>query len=95
MAGKRPFTESTFYAELAPLCDRHGLELVHRGNHHYQIKGGVVLVNYYPGSAKKSCYLAGSGAGRQRLDSRRRPSRGARHADGAAPRLSPGREAQG
>jgi len=39
---------------------KHGLEVVERGAGHFQIKGGKLLVNYYPDSRKRSAYVAGT-----------------------------------
>ena len=37
-----------------------GLEVVDRGQGHFQIKGGPLLVNYYPLAKRKSAYVAGT-----------------------------------
>lgn len=44
---------------LAKAAASHGLEVIDRGNGHYQIIGGALLVNYYPDSKRKSAYIAG------------------------------------
>lgn len=42
---------------LKQLCHDNDLELVHHGMGHYQIKGGAVLVNYYPYSKGCTMYI--------------------------------------
>lgn len=37
-----------------------GLRVVDRGQGHYQIVGGPLLVNYYPLAKKRSAYIAGT-----------------------------------
>lgn len=44
---------------LKRMADKHGLTVVHRGNGHFQIIGGTLLVNYYPESKKRGAYIQG------------------------------------
>ena len=45
--------------ELLKAVEQEGLSVVERGAGHFQIRGGVLLVNYYPGSKKRSAYIEG------------------------------------
>ena len=45
---------------LADAAAARGLKVVDRGNGHFQIAGGPLLVNYYPLSKKHSAYVAGT-----------------------------------
>ena len=45
--------------ELVRAADKHGLVVQERAAGHFQILGGVVLVNYYPESRRRSAYIAG------------------------------------
>ena len=45
---------------LESAAERRGLKVVDRGNGHFQITGGPLLVNYYPLSKKHSAYVAGT-----------------------------------
>ncbi len=46
-------------AKLKRLCAQNAVELIDKGNGHYQIKGPL-LVNYYPLSKTRSAYIAGT-----------------------------------
>ena len=45
---------------LAEAAEARGLKVVDRGQGHFQITGGPLLVNYYPLSKRHSAYVAGT-----------------------------------
>jgi 5-methylcytosine-specific restriction endonuclease McrA len=45
--------------DLARAADRFGLVVEERGKGHFQILGGVLKVNYYPESRRRSAYIEG------------------------------------
>lgn len=45
---------------LTEAAERRGLRIVDRGQGHFQIAGGPLLVNYYPLAKKRSAYVAGT-----------------------------------
>ncbi len=45
---------------LRKLAQARNLEIVDRGQGHFQIVGGPLLVNYYPFAKKQSAYVAGT-----------------------------------
>ena len=45
--------------KLKQIAEARGVEVVNRGNGHWQLKGPL-LVNYYPDSKSKSAYVAGT-----------------------------------
>lgn len=47
-------------ASLTKMAKERGLQVIERGSGHFQITGGPLLVNYYPGSKKRSAYVAGT-----------------------------------
>ena len=49
---------------LKKLCKKEGIELIEKPNGHFQIKGQL-LVNYYPDSKKRTCYVAGTVQGKR------------------------------
>lgn len=46
--------------KLKKLTDEKGLQVVDCGNGHLQIRGGALLVNYWPESKRRSAYVAGT-----------------------------------
>lgn len=46
--------------QLRELAAKRGLQVVDRGQGHYQITGGPLLVNYYPLARRRSAYVAGT-----------------------------------
>lgn len=46
--------------ELKKQAAKRGLDVVERGQGHYQITGGPLLVNYYPLAKRRSAYVAGT-----------------------------------
>lgn len=52
--------------DLERICEFHHVELILKGNAHYQLKGPL-LVNYYPLSSKKTAYVAGTTGGRKHV----------------------------
>lgn len=46
-------------SKLKRLCAQNAVELIDKGNGHFQIKGPL-LVNYYPNSKMRSAYVAGT-----------------------------------
>lgn len=53
--------------DLQRVCEFHQIELVDKGNGHYQICGPL-LVNYYPLSKRRTAYVAGTTEGRAGVD---------------------------
>ena len=51
-------------SELKRLCKKQDIDLVELPNGHFQIKGKL-LVNYYPDSKKRTCYVAGTVQGKR------------------------------
>jgi len=49
--------------KLTKLAERHGLEVVMRPNSHVQVRGGALIVNWYPSSKRRTAYCNGSVAG--------------------------------
>jgi 5-methylcytosine-specific restriction endonuclease McrA len=45
--------------DLLQAADREGLVVEERDFGHFQIKGGILLVNYYPYSRRRSAYIEG------------------------------------
>jgi len=45
--------------DLARAADREGLVVEARGSGHFQILGGILLVNYYPFSRRRAAYIEG------------------------------------
>lgn len=52
---------------LFEIAEKKEIEVVERANGHYQLKGPL-LVNYYPLSAKKTAYIAGTTGGKKGVD---------------------------
>ena len=52
---------------LDELATNRGLKVVDRGQGHLQLTGGPLLVNYYPNAKKRSAYVAGTTARRERV----------------------------
>jgi len=50
--------------ELRDLCKKEGIELIERPNKHFQINGPL-LVNYWPLSCNKTCYVKGTTGGKK------------------------------
>ena len=50
---------------LEDAASRRGLKVVERGNGHFQIVGGPLLVNYWPLSKRHTAYVDGTTIGRQ------------------------------
>lgn len=53
-------TISAVVAETIIEARKRGCNVVQRGDGHYQITGGPMLVNYYPESKRRSAYVAGT-----------------------------------
>ena len=49
--------------QLKRAAKKHGLVVVKLSHHHYQIKGGPLLINYYPYSKQRSVYVGGTKTG--------------------------------
>lgn len=45
---KEPITKEMSYAKFKGIVEKAGLQAVDHGNNHWQIRGGTVMVNYYP-----------------------------------------------
>lgn len=45
--------------DLLKAAEKEGLSVVERGAGHFQIRDGVLLVNYYPFSRRRSAYIEG------------------------------------
>lgn len=54
-------------SELKRAATKRSLDVIDRGNGHYQIVGGPLLVNYYPESKRRAAYVAGTMAGRSHI----------------------------
>lgn len=54
----------SFITQVKKLAKKHDIEIVERPNGHVQLKGDF-LVNYYPGSSKKTAYVAGTTKGKK------------------------------
>ena len=54
---------NTHLARLCKLAERHSLEIVMRPNNHIQVRGGALLVNWYPDSKRRTAYCNGSVSG--------------------------------
>jgi len=52
---------------LKRIAEKRGLTVVHRGNGHFQIIGGALLVNYYPESNKRAAYIQGMACAHYRV----------------------------
>ena len=54
-------------SKLRKLAESNGLTLKDCGNGHIQITGGPMLVNYWPQSRKRTCYVGATREGRNNV----------------------------
>lgn len=54
--------------QLAQAAEKCGVQVINRGNGHFQLQGPHLLVNYYPLSKNRTAYVAGTKKGMPNCD---------------------------